>query len=313
MKIKPLVLGLGVAALLSTPVPGALLSRRITGWATRRIARQLEPGAPEVQVQRNLSYGTGLLDVYRRPGMVGVQPTVVWVHGGSWIAGDRSDYAGYYARLADAGFTVVSTGYSFAPEHTHPTAVQDLNRAHTYLLNHGEHLGVDVERIILAGDSAGAQLASELAVAVTNPAAASAMGMTPALSPTQLKGVVLHCGVYDVPAMKGIRGIIAFGDRLALWAYTGVRDFASSRAAWLMSTINWVNADFPTTFITGGGADPLTENQSKPLARKLREYGVSVEEHFYPGLAHEFQFDPALREAHLVLARTIEFLRRVSR
>ena len=184
-------------------------------------------------------------------------------------------------------------------------------------MEHADELHVDPDRLVLAGDSAGAQLSAQLAAAITDPAYAAALGITPSLSPEQVRGVVLNCGIYDVPAMGGSGGLIGWGVKQALWAYTGARNFAASAAAAQMSTLRWVTAEFPATYITGGNGDPLTNTQSKPLAAKLTGLGVTVDTLFYPDdhtpeLGHEYQFDLSLEDARIALDRTIEFARKVT-
>lgn len=229
----------------------------------------------------------------------------------------REDRGGYYQRLADAGFTVVSVGYSLAPEKRYPTAVHQLNDAHAYLLEHAEDLLIDVDRIVLAGDSAGAQLSAQLATAITNADYAAAIGITPALPAASVRGLLLNCGIYNVPAMDGSTGIVGWGVQQALWAYTGTRDFAGSEAARMMSSHFHVTADFPPIFITGGNGDPLTNTQSKPLADKLTGLGVEVDSLFYPdehepSLPHEYQFDLSLADARAAYDRTVTFAKKVT-
>ncbi len=157
-------------------------------------------------------------------------------HGGAWISGHRTDYAPYYQLIADAGFTVVSLDYSLGPEHTYPTAVEQLRDAHAYVLANAERLHVDSNRIVLAGNSAGAQLSSQLTAPATNPDYAREVGIESALRPEQLRGVVLNCGIYEVTEMVGGPGIVGWGDK-SLWAYTGTRDLANSTAMAQMSTL----------------------------------------------------------------------------
>lgn len=315
------VLVLAAAAFVFTPVPGALIVRAVFERDARQQTEKLAVDAPETDLVANLQYREGdpdaYLDVYTPKGTTAVLPTIVWTHGGAWLSGSRADYAGYYRRLADAGFTVVSLGYSLAPEHRYPTAVHQLADAQAYLLDHADELHIDTDRIVLAGDSAGAQLSSQMAAAITDKEYAAQAGIDPAFTPEQLRGVVLNCGLYDVAALEGGSGLIGWGIEQAMWAYTGARDFASSDAARLMSTLDIVTADFPATFITGGNADPLTPKQSKPLAEKLTRLGVEVDALFYPDdhipeLAHEYQFDLSTPDARAALERTIDFVRKVT-
>jgi acetyl esterase/lipase len=80
-----------------------------------------------------------------------------------------------------------------------------------------------------------------------------------------------------------------------------------------MSTVDWVTADFPATYISGGNGDGLTWLQSIPMAKRLQELGVEVTPVFWPAphepeLPHEYQFHLDLPEARKALADTIAFL-----
>ncbi|MEE2032003.1 alpha/beta hydrolase [Rhodococcus chondri] len=311
------ILAITVLAFTFSPTPGALVVRAVFERDAHEATVKLDEGAPATDLTRDLQYREGdadaYLDVYTPTGNTDTLPTIVWTHGGAWLAGNRTNYDGYYRRLADAGFTVVSVGYSLAPGHRYPTAVHQLNDAHAYLLAHADELHIDPDRIVLAGDSAGAQLSAQLATGITDPGYATTLALEPALKPQQLRGVVLNCGIYNVPAMEGGHGLIGWGVQQALWAYTGARDFGSSEAARQMSALFAVTAEFPPTFVTGGNADPLTATQSRPLADKLTRLGVEVDALFYPDdhtpeLSHEYQFDLSTQDARTALDRTISFV-----
>lgn len=319
--------GVAWIVLTSSPTPGALLIRaeldaqsaktktKMAGYVTR-------VGVGELTVLRDQAYRAGdpeaLLDVYfpsgepREP-----NPTIVWMHGGGWLAGDKADWAPYFELLADRGFTVVSVGYALAPEHTYPRAVVEVNAALGYLERHAARLRIDPDRLILAGDSAGAQLASQVAALTTNPAYARELRITPTIDAGQLAGVILHCGVYDatpfVDQDVSPGGPVGFGVATLLWAYAGTKDWDSPIFR-QMSTLDDVTAAFPPAFITGGNADPLTDGQSRRLAARLQRLGVPVETAFFPAdrrpkLEHEFQFDLATGAAQDVFARTVAFVR----
>src|SRR5690606_25571039 len=119
-----------------------------------------------------------------------------------------------------------SLNYTVGPEAVYPTAVRQLNEALAFLQVHADEYRIDPDRIVLAGDSAGGNLASQLAALVTNPDYADLMGIRPALRPAQLVGVILNCGVYDLQAMADLTGISAWGFKVALWAYTGTRNWS---------------------------------------------------------------------------------------
>lgn len=263
------------------------------------------------------------LDVFSPAHAAGPLPTVVWIHGGAWISGDKADVRPYVRRLALEGFTTIAVSYPLAPERTYPGALTRVNAALAYVVQHADELRVDPSRIAIAGDSAGANLASQLAAAVTNRGYAAEIGLRPALTRAQLRGVVLNCGIYDVTKVSEAPGLGGWGFRIALWAYLGQRvgrnsPGARTLAAHEMSTLRRVTADFPATWISGGNGDPLTTGQSKALAARLHELGVDSVSVFYaddtePALPHEYQFHldlPAARDAY---ESTVAFLTRVLR
>lgn len=306
-----------------SPWPGTVVIRALFDKDANKTTAALDKHAPQgISLISNQQYRDGdadaTLDVYFPDSTAegAALPTVVWTHGGAWISGDKSNYNGYYRLLADRGYTVVSLDYSLGPDRTYPTAVHQLNDAHAYLLANAERLHIDPSGIVLAGDSAGAQLSSQLAALITNPGYAQELGITPSLTPAQLRGVVLNCGIYDVPKMLAGTGIVGWGVDQSLWAYTGARDAGSSEAARQMSTINHITDAYPPIYISGGNGDPLTNTQSKPFAAKLAGLGVDVSTLFYPAdyapaLPHEYQFNLDNAAGPQALEATLGFLSKV--
>lgn len=322
--------GLVVVAVLVftvSPWPSALIIRQVFQDGAKKTAAIMAPYAPKSGVDSvlDVQYATDStqpyvkasgftqLDVFYPTGTTTQLGTVIWTHGGAWVSGNKVNDRSYFEILASKGYTVVGLNYTYGPEAQYPTAVFELNQAHQFLLDNAEKFHIDPNAIVLAGDSAGAQLTSQLATLITSPAYAQEMDLTPALTPAQLQGVVLNCGVYEVTTLIGEKGILGWGDDISLWSYTGDRDLANSAAVAQMSTINFVTADFPVTYISGGNADPLTAGNSQPFAAKLQSLGVNVTELFWPAnytpaLPHEYQFKLNLDAAQTALTQTLAFL-----
>ena len=88
-------------------------------------------------------------------------PLVVYIHGGGWVVGDLDSYDGIARRhVAASDAVVVSIGYRLAPEHPYPAAVDDAWAATQWIAEHAVELGADPDRIAVAGDSAGGNLAA---------------------------------------------------------------------------------------------------------------------------------------------------------
>jgi len=90
---------------------------------------------------------------------------VVYYHGGGYVLGDLDGYDRVARQLcADSDAVVVSVDYRLAPEHPYPAAVDDAWTALHWVANHARELGADPARLGVAGDSAGAVLATVMAL-----------------------------------------------------------------------------------------------------------------------------------------------------
>ncbi|MBW4583017.1 MAG: alpha/beta hydrolase [Tildeniella nuda ZEHNDER 1965/U140] len=313
---------LGLAAYLGvqlSPYPKALLIRYGFDKGAVEIAQKLEkhvpPGVTAILNEPYRSHDNdALLDVFYPQALQSsaqVLPTIVWIHGGAWISGNKSHVANYLKILASHGYTAVGVGYSIAPEHQYPTPLIQINDALNHLQQQAKRLHIDPNRFVLAGDSAGAQMASQMAAIVTNPAYASTLGIRPALQPSQLKATLLNCGAYD-PKSVNYNGSFGSFLQTVMWSYSGTKAFLTDPNFQSFAVINYVTKNFPPSFITAGNADPLAP-QSIALAQKLTQAGVRTDTLFYPNdhtppLEHEYQFNLDLADGQQALKRILAFL-----
>ncbi|MCP2636302.1 alpha/beta hydrolase [Microbacterium sp. HD4P20] len=313
-----------VAVTSVTPWPSAMLIRSVFERGGAATAAEMEKHVPEnasLREETDITYAddqTGLtLDMYTTAAEGEALPTVVWIHGGAWISGSSADVDPYMRILADAGYTAIAVNYTLGPEAAYPTAVDELNDAFAYIDENAAELSVDPNTIVIAGDSAGGQLASQMATLSTNPDYAELMDLRPALDADQIAGVILNCGVYDLRAMADLNGLVAWGFKISLWSYTGTKDWSAESSGSTMATIQFVTSDFPPTYISGGNGDGLTWLQSIPMAQRLKSLDVPVTDVFWPAdhvpaLPHEYQFHLDLDEAQEALGHTLEFLESVT-
>ncbi len=279
--------------------------------------------APEdVAVQANIQYLQQpdlFLDLYQPPDIdvSGPRPVIVWIHGGGWISGSKEHARGYFKRLAAEGYTVAAVEYQFAPQVIYPEQLQQINQALSFLQQHASQYHIDASKIYLAGDSAGANMASHYAVFVSNADYAKSQNFQPAIGRSQLKGLILHCGIYDlnhfVDTAQDHISLLEWGINSLVQAYTGER---KQDAAFLasISPRQHLTSNYPPVFISGGNKDFLTESQSVPMAQTLHSLNVPVTEAFYPNskevLVHEYQFMMSKKASQQTFNKTIEFLQR---
>jgi acetyl esterase len=240
-------------------------------------------------------------------------PTVVWTHGGGFVAGSKNELRDYLRIIAAAEFTVVGVDYTPAPESRHPTPARQVMAALRHLEANADRLHLDPTRLVLAGDSAGAHITAQVATIVTNPVYGSLLGVASTIWPDRLRAVVLCCGVYDLSLISPDTPLRDFVLAVG-WAYSGTRDFRHDER--FMATTSLppnVTEAFPPAFITAGNADPLLP-QSHALHSALESKGVAVETLFFaddhePPLPHEYQFDLELADGRAATDRLIAFLR----
>lgn len=217
---------------------------------------------------RNISYGEhgeqNLLDVYYPLGTSEPLPTIVSIHGGGYVYGNKEIYRRYGMDMARRGFAFVNFNYRLAPKWKFPTPLCDTNAVMHWICKNAARYHLDPRRIILVGDSAGAQLASQYAAIVTNPSYARLFRM--ALPEIRICCLGLNCGMYDLRAQaKGSRKGIMLD-------YFGRKIDDNDLRLCVMESIT---ADYPPAFITTACYDFLRDN-AQPMYEYLTGKGIEA-------------------------------------
>ena len=181
-------------------------------------------------------------------------PILVFIHGGGWMNGDKSIYRRICALYAQAGFLVCNVNYRLTPQYCYPVQVQDVAEAVYWAYRNSEAYGGDPSRIFLAGDSAGAHLASCYAAASGDADLARSAGIRDMIPAESLRGLLLFYGAFDMDAMlaTGFPFIKVFYRALC-----GEGARARAERADIASTLRHLSPGYPPSFITCGDNDPL--------------------------------------------------------
>lgn len=243
---------------------------------------------------RNISYGShskeSLLDVYYPDGTTEALPTIVSIHGGGYVYGSKEIYRRFGMDMAKRRFAFVNFNYRLAPKSKFPAPLADTNAVLEWVVQNHRRYHLDPDRIILIGDSAGAQLASHYAAIFTNPDFARHFDLK--LPKVTIRALGLYCGMYDAAARareprKGI-----FLDYLG-------KDIPADDPR--MQVLAAVTDKYPPAFIMSAQNDFL-QDQAQPMCDFLTAKGIPAVCNIYgteeaKHIGHVFHVNIILPEA----------------
>jgi len=235
------------------------------------------------------------LDVYVPAGASNA-PVLVYVHGGGWTTGDKSEVGSKAQAFNDAGYVFVSVNYRLSPAVMHPVHVQDVAAAIAWVYNNIASYDGNPEQIFLLGHSAGAHL---VALVSTDESRLQACG----LDLDVIKGVVPLDGAgYDIPSriQSPFRSIEEMYEQA----------FGTDPVTWEdASPLYHVAADkgIPPFLLIYAGAREEALTQAEALAAALEGAGVSAELFHAPDKNHG-TVNQDLATGDYVFEKMIEFL-----
>jgi acetyl esterase len=258
VEARRLIASLPMPAVEPVPV-GTVEDRSIPG----------APGGPEIPVRIYWPHAGG-----------NRLPLVVYFHGGGWVIGGLDSHDPLCRALAnEVGAVVLSVDYRLAPEHRFPAAAEDAYAATAWVHAHAAELGAAPSRLVVAGDSAGGNLAAVV------PLMARDRGGPP-----------LHMQVLVYPVIDCARDTASYRDNAEgyfltaahmrwyweqyLGAADGTHPYASPLRARDLSGL-------PPAYVVTAEFDPLRD-EGEAYAQRLRDAGVPVTLRRYDGMFHGF-------------------------
>jgi acetyl esterase/lipase len=249
-------------------------------------------GQPGVEALRDISYTAGQsedaakhrLDIYR-PVSARSATVLLFIHGGAWRMGDRSQYTVLGNRFAKEGILTAVTSYRLAPRNQHPAQIEDVAAAFAWVVRNVERYGGDPRRIFVAGHSAGGHLAALLSL---DQRYLQALG----LSSRDIRGVVALSGVYEIRGPRSVFG-------------------SDPGALEQASPLRYVRAGAPPFLIAYCERDFVTlPAQARHFHRALRDADVPAELLFVPGQGHISEILNLAAEDDPIIQAMLRFMQR---
>jgi acetyl esterase len=225
-------------------------------------------------------------------------PVVLYVHGGGFRILSKDTHWMMGIAFARRGYLVFNINYRLAPGYPYPAAIQDACAALTWVRDHAERFGGDADRLVLAGESAGANLVTALAVATSyrrpEPWARAVFD-----ADIRARAVIPACGILQVsdPARFGRRKKLPsfLMDRIEEVAdsYLGAAEHHPHGGIELADPLlilergDAPDRSLPPVFTFVGTRDPLLDD-TRRLHAALTRLGATCEIRYYPGEVHAF-------------------------
>jgi acetyl esterase/lipase len=209
------------------------------------------------------------LDVWQKQNTKEPAPTLVYIHGGGWIFGDRTGATLQFLPYLQMGWNVVNVEYRMASTSLAPAAVEDCRCALRWVVQHAAEYNVDTNRIVLTGHSAGGHLS--LTTGLPTPEA-GLDNQCYGIEPLKVAAIINWYGVSDVADLIS-------GPNLKNYAVMWLGSQPEREAiAKRVSPLTYVHGGNPPVLTVHGDADPVVPySQAVRLHQALTQAGVKNE------------------------------------
>ncbi len=264
-----------------------------------------ETGPELSRVENLITENNVRLRIYQAERSHEATPAVLYFHGGGWVLGDLGSHDTLCRRLAaESGLIVVSVDYRRAPEHVYPAALEDCLDAAAFITEHCEELGVEGAQLIVAGDSAGGNLAA--AVSLRTRDAANDAAPSPIIG--QLLIYPALSADFDSESYTKFAEGFGLTRQIMIWfweQYLGLQTADQFAAPALAKSLTGL----PPTHVITAEYDILRD-EGEAFAERLMAAGVPTTQIRYDGMLHAFMhFTGAIGAGREAVSETAEVLR----
>lgn len=241
------------------------------------------PTPKDLIYERRIKYGDDRLqyiNTYCKKGTENEKkPLFIYIHGGGWLSGITEMRNRYVALWAKKGYFVSSISYGYAPQKTFPAPIQDCFSAIDYICAHAEEWNLDLNNVILAGESAGGYFISHVASAVADFTPYSENGLTfESCQKLKVKALISLSGCYNFQRLLDKdKKQSEFPDvKIMCRSFLGmeipeINEWLKTDEGKLASPV--ITKDFPPTFMAWATRDKL-RYEAFDMAKDLKEFNI---------------------------------------
>lgn len=293
----------------NTYTPEATYKKLIGEYPFIDIASRVVPES--VQEIKNITYvryGKRVLqlDLYLpKSAPSHTKPGILFVHGGGWRAGYRTNFTPMAIAMAERGYVAATISYRLSPEAKYPAAIHDVKAAVRWLRNNAKKYGVNPDQIAVIGGSAGGQIAS-------------LTGMTNGLEKFDPQAKTSRVSS-SVQAIVNIDGLSDFTSEAARFHEDDPRKNPSAAGAWFggryaekaalwheASPTFYVNKNTPPILFLVSAQERFSVGH-REMIEKMKPLGISYQVAQIPDSPHSFWlFDPWLKPSVDIVANFLD-------
>ena len=240
--------------------------------------------------------------------------TIIYVHGGGFVSGSKEvvEDNPYFLAWLRSGFQVIAVDYSLAPNYPYPTALKQLSYCVQKILEDRDKLGINPRKLVLMGDSAGANLAGQFLLTQTNESYGKKLGIPSFLTRrgARVCGFISLSGLLDCTRFHQT-GLEENDELFLSWGRDYFQDdeFYSGKKAEETRLEDFLTRSFPPTFLSDASIGSFRE-QALDFEKKCKALGIPVSSYFPEGdLPHDYELHADLAEAEEAFKEQLNFAR----
>ena len=257
---------------------GTYLNAQAGSWTER--------ATDDYSISANVPYGTfgGTtvhLDIWQNKSTGKQTPTLVYIHGGGWVFGDKTGAANLFLPYLERGWSVVNVEYRMADKSLAPAAVEDVRCALRFVTDNADRYNLDLDKLVVSGHSAGGHLALMAGMLPNGTDFDSACPASETSKPIRVAAIVNWYGITDIPDLLA-------GPHRETYAimWMGAQPERLQLARQL-SPLSYVRSGLPPVITIHGDRDPTVDySQGARLAAALTSAGVPNELFTVAGGSH---------------------------